>query len=375
VSVCIVIACLFVIAFTALGIYKLTKNILQNNKANIVETDASVDIYKEQDESNSTQIYDEPDNNKVEDKTFKVAFLGDLMMGGIIGDNLNYNYKAAFKNITEYTSKADYTVVNLATNVIDLEKLKDTKSKYIVTKSILNAFTALGVDGVNIASDHMLDFGADVFKDTVDILDDDYDLIGLKNKTVYIEHDGIKIAVIGVCNEVIGTESEYTNAGIMMYNLKKLKSMIKEANKNVNTVVVLTHLGLENTHTVTDIMSWFYKELVDAGADAVLGSHALGLYPVELYKGKPIVYSMSNLMSDTDYLLGKESGVFTLNIDQKGNLESLEILPLYVNAKKQTVLYSDYNKKTNSNLLKFLTKNLDDSKCTISNNSVAITLK
>lgn len=297
------------------------------------------------------------------------------MMGGDIGKNLNYNYMAAFKNIAQYTSEADYTTVNLTTNVIDLERLENTKSKYIVTKNIENAFSALGVDGINLASDHMLDFDKEIFTDTVNILKQDYDLIGLKDTTVYVEKDGIKIAIIGVCNEVIGSESKYHEAGIMMYNMKKLKSMIKEAKKNVNTVVMLTHLGFENSHTVTSIMSWFYKELISAGADAVFGSHALGLYPVEIYEGKPIIYSMGNLMSDTDYILGKESGIFTLNIDEKGNIQSLKILPLYINAKKQTILYKDYSVDANSKVLKYLVNKLDNDMYTIKDSMVNIKFK
>jgi len=282
---------------------------------------------------------------------------------------------AAFKNIAQYTSMADYTTVNLTTNVIDLEKLENTKSKYIVTKNIENAFSALGVDGINLASDHMLDFDKEIFTDTVNILKSDYDLIGLKDTTVYVEKDGIKIAIIGVCNEVISSEGKYHEAGIMMYNMKKLKSMIKEAKKNVNTVVMLTHLGLENTHTITSIMSWFYRELISAGADAVFGSHALGLYPIEIYEGKPIIYSMGNLMSDTDYLLGKESGIFTLNIDEKGKIQSLEILPIYINAKKQTILYKDYSTEANSKVLKYLVNKLDKDEYTINDSMVNIKFK
>lgn len=332
---------------------------------NIIETNSITNIH----------IYEESEPNENTNKTFTIAFLGELMMGGKIGQDLNYNYMSAFKNISEYTSKADYTVVNLATNVIDLDKLKDTKSKYIVTKNIENAFSALGVDGINIANDHMLDFGKSVFKDTVAMLKDEYDLIGLKDTIIYAEHNGIKVALIGVCNEVIGSESDYTDAGIMMYNLKKMQAMIKTAKEKVNTVIVLTHLGLENTHTVTSIMSWFYRELVDAGADTVLGSHALGVYPVEIYNGKPIIYSMSNLMNDSDYILAKESGIFTLNINENGKIEGLEILPLYVNAKKQTLLYSDYNKDANDKILKYLTNNLDEKTYKINGNKVEISIK
>lgn len=366
-----IIACLCVTVLASVGIYKLTTDISNTNKADANQSDI---VIEEVNSSTNVHIYSEP-NNGQQEKIFSVAFLGELMMGGEIGQNLNYNYMSAFKSIAEHTSKADYTVVHLATNIIDLNELKDTKSKYIVTKNIENAFSALGVDGINLASDHMLDFGSEVFKDTVGILEDSYDLIGMKNKIVYAENDGIKIALIGVCNEVIGTESEYTDAGIMMYNLKKLQSMIKEAKSKVNTVVLLTHLGFENTRSVTNVMSWFYKELIDAGADAVLGSHALGLYPIEIYKGKPIIYSMSNLMSDTDYIVGKESGIFTLNMNEKGKLQSIEILPLYVNAKKQTVLYSEYNKQMTNELLVYLTSKLEKGNYTINGDKLVVNIK
>lgn len=282
------------------------------------------------------------------------------MMGGVIGDNLAYNYMSAFKNIAEYTAKADYTICNLTTNIIDLNKIEDAKSKYIVTKKALNALNALGVDGVNLASDHMLDFGIDVFTDTKNMLKEDYDLIGLKNSITYIEKDGIKVAVIGVTNEIIGNGKDFADAGIMTYNLKKLKSMIKEAKQNANTVILMTHLGLENSHTITNVMSWFYRELIDYGADIVLGSHALGVYPIEKYNSKYIVYSMGYFMHDTDYEIGKKGSIFNLNIDKEGNLKEVKITPTYINAKKQTILYKDYSEMKNAEFLKYLTSNVKD---------------
>ena len=81
---------------------------------------------------------------------------------------------------------------------------------------------------------------------------------------------------------------------------------------------------------------------------------------------------MGNLMSDTDYLKGKETGIFTLNIDESGKIKSIEILPLYINAKRQTVLYSRYDENKNGELLRYLTKELDVDKYQILNNKVTI---
>ena len=366
---------MFVIGLSGLGIYKLwgiktNANIVANNSTSnnnnsndkteqIVETNSKVEIYEE-------------NNVQVDKKEFNLAFLGEIMMGGTIGDSLGYNYMNAFKSITEYTKNADYTAVNLPTNIIDLEKITDPKTKYIVTTKILNAFNALDVDGVNIANDRIMDFGKDVFNDTKEYIEKEYDLIGLQNTITFAEHDGIKVAIIGICNEVIGNQNTYENAGIMMYNMKNIKEMIKEAKEKANTVILLTHLGLENTHTVTSIMSWFYRELIKAGADIVLGSHALGMYPVEIYNGKPIVYSMGYLMSDTTYLKGKETGIFNVIINEQGYLDRLEITPLYINAAKQTILYSEYSKSGNEKLLNYLVSDLTEEDYDKSNDKITI---
>lgn len=327
-------------------IYVIKSN--KEPKATVVET-----INKEK-----VEIYEETKSNV--DKEFNIAVVGDVMMGGKIGEKLSYNYMSAFKNIAQYTSKADYTICNLTTNIIDLPKINDVKSKYITTKKVVNALNALGIDGINIASDHMLDFGIDVFNDTKNILKDDYDLIGIKDNITYIENDGIKVAVIGVTNEIIGNTKDFNDANIMTYNLKKIKSMINTAKQNANTVILMTHLGLENSHTVTNVMTWFYKELINYGADIVLGSHALGMYPIEEYKSKYIIYSMGYFMSDTDYDVGKKSAIFDLTVDKDGNLKKIQITPVYINAKCQTILYEDYNKADANKFVKYLTSNIKD---------------
>lgn len=334
-------------------IYVLKSNKINKTNKAVVETvnKEKVKIYEE---TNST--------NNTTDKEFNVAVVGDIMMGGKIGEKLSYNYMSAFKNVAEYTAKADYTICNFTTNIIDLPKINDVLSKYITTKKVVNALNALGIDGINIASDHMLDFGVDVFNDTKNILKEDYDIIGSKDSITYIENDGIKIAVIGVTNEIIGNTKDFDAANIMTYNLKKIKSMIKDAKQNANTVILMTHLGLENSHTVTNVMSWFYKQLIDYGADIVMGSHALGVYPIEEYKSKYIIYSMGYFMSDTDYDIGKKSAIFDLKIDKDGYLNKIQITPVYINAKCQTILYEDYNKSDTEKFIKYLTSNIKDYK-------------
>lgn len=347
----VAVLCLFVLCVDR-GIYlkaKLQNQIkAESNKDSSQDVfNAYVNVYNEQaDATRKETEYDKEgvpvsdDKSAQEDKTFTFTALGEIMMGGI-----NTSYSLAFKDVAEMAGNSDYTFTSLTTNVVDLEKIEEPKSKYVVTKNILKAFTALGIDGVNVASDHMLDFGVNVFEGTKGILKEArLDVIGLQDDIIYAEHNGIKIAFIGVTNEIIGSYSEFIDAGVWVYDnyMVKIKEAIRKAQDTADTVVVITHLGSENKHEETSIMTWFYHELVNAGADLVLGNHALGVYPLEIYEGTPIIYSLGYLMHDTDYEMGKKAGIFKFTVNVDGKIQSLEFIPTYIEG-DEVKLYAEYD--------------------------------
>lgn len=315
----------------------------ENKEPNLDDTNAYVNVDKNENNENADnedsntsaessisniQNNNSSSNNNSNEKTFTFTALGEIMMGG-----MDTSYAVPFKEVVEYTSASDYTFTSLTTNVVDLEKIENPKSKYIVTKNILNAFNALGVDGVSIASDHMLDFGANIFNGTKSILKEaDLDIMGVQDDIIYAEHDGIKLAFIAVTNDIIGNYGSFIEAKIWVYDnyMVKIKEAISKAKDAADTVILVTHLGSENKHIETDVMTWFYHELVNAGADLVLGNHALGVYPIEIYKGKPIIYSLGYFMHDTDYEIGKKAGIFNFTVDTEGSITSLEFIPTYI---------------------------------------------
>ena len=338
-----------------------------NSKLNEA-SNAYVDIYKDNAKVDNPQNEENNDFNsntnlnndtKAEEKYFSLIALGEIMMGNVDSKN----YSLSFKDVSEVAKDADYTVTSLTTNIVDLKKIEDPKSKYIVNKNILKAFNALGVDGVNVASDHMLDFGKNIFNGTTSILTEaKLDIIGIQDDIIYAEHDGIKVALIGVSN-IIGSYSNFMAAKIWVYDnyMIKIKEAIKKAKESADTVVLITHLGSENSHEVTSVMEWFYHELVNAGADLVLGNHALGVYPIEIYKGVPIIYSLGYFIHDTSYDIGKKSGIFKFNIDVKGKIKSLEFTPTYI-TESGVKLYSEYNKEEALEFMKYVGNysNLDE---------------
>jgi len=76
-----------------------------------------------------------------------------------------------------------------------------------------------------------------------------------------------------------------------------LKSWIAGQRENNEIMVVGLHWGREKHTVPTPYQVALARACIDAGADVVWGHHPHVLQGAELYKGKPILYSMGNLIS------------------------------------------------------------------------------
>jgi poly-gamma-glutamate capsule biosynthesis protein CapA/YwtB (metallophosphatase superfamily) len=76
---------------------------------------------------------------------------------------------------------------------------------------------------------------------------------------------------------------------------------IKKAKAQADIVMVSMHWGI---HFTEGVIATYQKEVgyaaLDAGADIVLGHHAHILKPIEIYKGKPIIYCLGNFAFEID---------------------------------------------------------------------------
>ena len=140
-----------------------------------------------------------------------------------------------------------------------------------------------GVDVVSIDNNHTYDFGTDGNMDTraaLDVAGIDW---GKDGKIVYKEINGFKIAFVFGSMYSAGAEQA------MLVDLE-------EANANSDYQVVYFHGGEEKVHAYEDWKQASCHNLVDHGADLVIGSHPHVLQPMETYNGVNIVYSLGNFI-------------------------------------------------------------------------------
>ena len=70
-------------------------------------------------------------------------------------------------------------------------------------------------------------------------------------------------------------------------------------------------------------ISYNCKLYIDSGADIIIGSHAHVLQGMEFYKDKLIVYNLGDFIFNNET---KDTGIFTLNIDNNGTM-SYKFIP------------------------------------------------
>ena len=231
------------------------KFVAKEEKDITTEENSYIDIEKEKEEEKNNDKKEENNDkkenevtektdNKVSDESISLMVLGEIMMGGKVTQALDYNYMLAFKEVYNITKESDFTYSNLATNITNLDKIEDAKTDYLVTKNIINAFNALGIDALSIATDHITDYPENIIKNTESILEKNNIFVaGKKDMPVYFEKNDKKIAIVSTNSVIIGTKNTYDKNGISVYSEDNIKKNILEAKKMSDFVIVDIHWG------------------------------------------------------------------------------------------------------------------------------------
>jgi len=101
---------------------------------------------------------------------------------------------------------------------------------------------------------------------------------------------------------------------------------ISHARTKADFVVVQSHWGIEYQSEPNERQVSLAHQMIDAGADAVVGSHPHVLQGTERYKGKFIIYSLGNFLFDLRRPVSHPSLVLRLRLE-KGKPPAADFLP------------------------------------------------
>ena len=240
-----------------------------------------------------------------------IAVTGDVMFARKMPNVLNLN-SSPFAGVSNVTSTVDLLLINFenaATLSDDALKgdvpLKCDPSYVPLARANNNTIAAL-------ANNHAIDYGVGGMDDTLKYLKEaDITPIGAGDSedeahaAVVKDINGRKITVLNYMDSNNFAEYSYdvmpyangSSPGYSAYDSEDAHRQISQ-NNDSDLIIAYLHFGNEYSNSPNEDQEHIAHELIDYGADIVIGSHPHVTQGIEMYKGKPIFYSLGNFIFD-----------------------------------------------------------------------------
>lgn len=294
---------------------KASKNTSEMDKA--IEQ-AIEDVKNEDENKNSKSLDEKEDKSLTEKKVAKLLFGGDILPHMPINDYAlsyggweSYDYSPCFSDLKEFAKDYDFFMVNNEFSVNPNMELSGYPT-FNSSEDIYLSLKDMGVDVMTTANNHALDTGIDGLKSTIDAIEShDISHVGTsKDKyTPYIikEVNGIKIAIFSYAESLNGLDflldTKEKEEMVNRLDSEKIKEDISEVKDKVDFIVVYPHWGVEYSSYPEEYQVELARDMIDWGADMVIGNHPHVIQPMEEYESKDgrkgiIYYSLGNLLSN-----------------------------------------------------------------------------
>lgn len=282
------------------------------------------------------QFYTDVQAQKVvNSSTVSIQFFGDIMLDRNVAkamgkDGLDYLLKDMYGD-RGLDPRIDVTVANNEGPYAP-ERVKTSKSiAFRFDPALAPQLKTYGFDVVSLANNHTLDMGW---------------------KNVDFTHQTLDAAGVGHFGDQIREGKEFTyvtttagqsiafvgfNNTDHILDLKKISAIILDAHARASTTIVMMHWGTEYQRASNKNQQTFAHFLIDQGVDAVIGAHPHVVEEAEIYKGKPIFYSLGNFIFDQYFSTDTQEGLSVGLILQHGKVASVYAFPLQ-SAKSQPTL-------------------------------------
>lgn len=258
-----------------------------------------------------------------------------------------------FRHVASKLADADISIINLETSVSKRGTPKPGKPRSITLRadpSMLAGLKDSGVDVVSLSNNHATDYGADALKDTIAHTSS----LGIGSfgagmnedearKPYFIERKGQQIAFIGYAEPVwnmyrAGKKSPGVSLLITDEIVRDIRNL-RKGNPGLLIIPVL-HWCDEFSHYPADRYVKIAHALIDAGADGIIGHHTHVLDGVEIYKGKPVFYSLGNFIFDFKEPDTRKSVMVKLVFDRREFVRA-ELFPVMIDPQECFPYFTD----------------------------------
>ena len=296
----------------------------------------TMEIIKAMPKEEAAIVKEQETNNE----TITISMVGDIFMDGSIRGLIDRNgTDYPWEMVKEYFQKDDLSIGNLETSITTRgEKWEDKLYNFRSDPKNLSAMKDAGLDVVNLANNHTLDYGYEGFIDILDYLD----RYGIKRigggrnkeealKGAIVEIKGVKIGLLGFSRVVPHVDWYATSkrpgiVGAYDVHINQVIDRVVEMKKDVDILILSIHWGEEGSSIPRQKEIDLARKLIDNGVDIIMGHHPHVLQGIEIYKGRPIFYSLGNFIFSSKSDITRETMIAQVVLKDK-IIDKIHIIP------------------------------------------------
>jgi poly-gamma-glutamate synthesis protein (capsule biosynthesis protein) len=288
-----------------------------------------------------------------EETAIRIGVVGDIVPGRNVHNKMAAygDFTHPFHKIADELSSYDLTFANLEGNIsANIAPPEDAHTfSFVSDPAMIEGFKMAGIDAVSLANNHSrwnsAGWGESALLDTIDSLDaagmpffgGGRDLDQARAPWLTAVHEK-RVAVIGIDGVTANEEaradgatvnlselgnSEYAGAsagvaGTNPYVLNDVLADIEFLVSQYDIVIPYFHMGVEYVAVPPEWAVNGARAAIDVGATMVVTNHPHVIQGMEVYGGKPIVYSVGNFVFDQMFAVDVRQGLI-LEIVLRGN--------------------------------------------------------
>lgn len=239
--------------------------------------------------------------------------VGDILLGDAATPLLErHGFDWPLEKVRTLLGESDLVIGNLEAPITNENQVFAPRKKYSYKADPQSALALrrAGLDAFSLANNHALDYGLSGMRETISILQTNgvaafgagENEAQARRGLVY-QWDDFRVGLLSYGQEWgetrgMGWEADGQHGGSALLSEENLKRDIAHLRRYADTVIVSAHWG-NNYQGIKKSQRLLGRRAIELGADIVIGHHPHIAQGVEIYRGKPIIYSLGNFVFGT----------------------------------------------------------------------------
>ncbi|OCH97709.1 hypothetical protein A8135_02395 [Legionella jamestowniensis] len=294
-----------------------------------------------------------------------IIAVGDVLLHGRLQQaGMEKGFSSLWLAVIPQLREADITYGNLegpAAEMLDrrgnnTHSVKEAYTSFPMFNyppSLIHALKLSGFDVVSTANNHTLDrWGIGIDKTIATLEANAIAFTGTRRQnsedTWFAETsvNGISIAWLACTQDTNGIADKYRQVLHCYRDKQQVLQLTNELAQTHDAVIVTPHWGIEYQTQANKAQRLLAKELAEAGAFAILGSHSHCVQPfdwitTEAGKTVFVAYSLGNFISNQGSLKNRASGLLSLYLKKEDNgitvLDKIHYQPTYMENRGKSI--------------------------------------